>query len=245
MHLTLFQIINYALVILLLILFIRYLWLTFVQRGNQPVQWQHAIKSGSISVKLKKIERTYPDKVRFYNWWFQVERLTREKVPGAFVELGVYKGESAAVIHLMDPGRRFHLFDTFTGFPAGDLEGETGEAASYTPDHFADTSMNQVLKKINGNHNIIMYPGQFPQSAHKFSEQVALVNMDADLYKPTRSGLDFFYPLLSPGGVIIVHDYNYRWPGVIQAVDEFVKNVPENLIYLPDRDGTVMIFRNK
>ena len=48
-----------------------------------------------------------------------------------------------------------------------------------------------------------------------------------------------------PGGVILVHDYNYRWPGVVKAVDDFVQTIPENMVLLPDINGTAMIIRNK
>jgi O-methyltransferase len=187
----------------------------------------------------------YPDKMRFYIWWFQVERLRLEQVPGAFAELGVYKGDSAKVLHHLDPTRRFHLFDTFTGFTARDLHTETGEAATYTTDNFADTDIPSVLKNIGGNHQIIVHPGYFPETAAGFNEPLALVCMDADLYNPTKAGLELFYPLMSPGGVIMVHDYNHKWPGIIKAVDEFVKGIPESIVLMPDINGTAVIIRNK
>jgi O-methyltransferase len=245
MHLTIFQFVNYSLLLVLLILFIRYLWIVFVVRDDHPVQWQFAVKNGRISSRLRHLQRKYPDKVRFFNWWFQVERLANERVPGVFVELGVYQGDSARVIHQMDPNRPFHLFDTFAGFTASDLVVETGEAATYTPDNFSDTTIQSVLKTIDGNHNIIIHQGYFPESARNFRDQVALVNMDADLYNPTKAGLEFFYPLLSPGGVIMVHDFNHKWPGIIKAVNDFVKSIPENLVLLSDINGTAMIIRNK
>ena len=67
MSLSLFQIVNYTLLLVLLILFIRYLWIVFVIRDDEPVQWQYAIKNGKISSRLKKIRKGYPDKVRFLN----------------------------------------------------------------------------------------------------------------------------------------------------------------------------------
>jgi O-methyltransferase len=245
MNLTLFQIINYSLVFLLAVLFIRYLWIVYVHRANQPVQWQHAIKNGLISARLRKMERNYPDKVRFFNWWFQVQRLRQSHIPGVFVELGVYRGDSAAILHQMDPTRPFHLFDTFTGFTTGDLKSETGEAATYTTDHFADTNVSRVLKKIDGDHNIIIHQGYFPDTALGFNLPIALANLDADLYKPTRAGLELFYQNLSPGGVIMIHDYNDRWPGVMKAVNDFSNTISESLIIVPDQDGTAMIIRNK
>jgi O-methyltransferase len=245
MNLSIFQVVNYTLILALLILLLRYLWITFTGLDRKPVQWQFALKNRLVPERLRRLEKAYPDKVRFFNWWLQTGRMTAEKVPGVFVELGVYKGESAGILHQMDPDRPFHLFDTFTGFTPGDLDIETGEAATYTPDNFADTSVEMVLKKINGNNNIIIHKGYFPESARDFHHQVALLNMDADLYKPTRSGLELFYPLMAPGGIILVHDYNHKWPGIIKAVDGFVKTIPENMILLPDINGTAMIIRGK
>ena len=242
---SLFNLANILLGLTLGVLFIRYLWIVWFRREDIPVTWMKAVKDGQVDSRLKKLFRRYRDRQRFFAWWLQVERLKREEVPGAFVELGVYKGASAAVLHNMDPDRPFHLFDTFNGFTAGDLACETGEAATYTPDNFADTSVETVLKKIAGNHHIIIHQGYFPETASGFGSKLALVNMDLDLYNPTREGLEIFYPLLSPGGVIFIHDYNHKWPGIIRAVDEFMKKVSENLVHLPDSDGTVMIIRNK
>ena len=88
--------------------------------------------------------------------------------------------------------------------------------------------------------------GYFPDTVKGLEEKrFALVNLDADLYNPTKAALEFFYLRLSPGGVIFIHDYNIKWPGIIQAVDEFVRNIPETLVLAPDSEGTVMIIKNK
>jgi O-methyltransferase len=246
MNLSLFQILNYSLIILVVIIFIRYMWDVVFNPDYQPAAWKQAKKDGSLGRIILKIERSYTDKVRFFNFWFQVERLHKEQVPGAFAELGVYKGDSARAIHHMDPARRFYLFDTFEGFKETDLSLEKGEAATYTTRNFADTEVNKVLLNIEGNENISVQQGYFPGSAIKLvHEKFALVNIDADLYKPTKAGLEFFYPRLSPGGVILIHDYNNKWEGVVKAVDDFCKTIPENMVVLPDKESTVMIIRNK
>ncbi len=47
--------------------------------------------------------------------------------------------------------------------------------------------------------------------------------IDADhSYKAVRSDLSLFTPLLRPGGILLLHDYDSRaWPGVREAADEF------------------------
>jgi O-methyltransferase len=213
--------------------------------ANQPVAWKEAWSKKQLPGMLVRKERFYHDKVRFFTWWLQAERLKRENISGAYAELGVYKGDSARLIHLMDPTRKFYLFDTFEGFPEEDLYGETGKASTYTAQSFANTSISQVVKRIKGNHLIEIVPGYFPDSAQGMTNEVfALVNIDADLYKPTKAGLEFFYPRMSRGGVILVHDYNPKWPGVIRATDEFLLAVTETPILIPDRDGTLIIVKS-
>ena len=158
----------------------------------------------------------------------------------------MYKGETAKIIHTLDNSRKLHLFDTFEGFKKDDLKNETGEAATYTSKNFADTSEEKVLKYINGNANIVVHKGHFPETASSLKNEIfSLVNIDADLYTSIKSGLEYFYPRLSPGGVIIIHDYNHKWEGAMKAVNEFTKTIPENIIEMPDMYGTVMIIKNK
>jgi O-methyltransferase len=219
----------------------------FFGENYEPPAWELARKEGKLSRELLKVSRNYPDKIRLYNFWLQIQRINKDIVKGDFAELGVYKGDSARLLHLMAPERTFHLFDTFEGFTVTDLQPETGKATAYSTKDFADTSINKVLKNIGGNPDKLkIHAGYFPQSADGMEETTyALVNMDADLYNPTKAGLEHFYPRLSPGGVIFIHDYNDKWEGLIKAVDEFTVTIPEKLILVPDLDSTVMLVRNK
>lgn len=219
----------------------------FFGENYEPPAWEHARKEGRLNRDLIKVSRNYRDKIRLYNFWLQVQRIEKDKVNGDFAELGVYKGESAQLLHLMAPDRTFHLFDTFEGFTGADLHPETGNAAAYSTKSFSDTSLNKVVKKIRGKaEKIKIHAGYFPESAADVEETVfALVNLDADLYNPTKAGLEYFYPRLSPGGIIFVHDYNDKWEGLMKAVDEFIETIPEQLVLVPDLDSTVMIIKNK
>lgn len=243
---SIFQIINISLIALVLFFLIKYLWSIFFDKNYQPVVWTHKIKSGEISKELIRLEKNYPDKVRFFNFWFQIERIKKDNIKGAFAELGVYKGETAKIIHKTDVTRKFLLFDTFEGFTDKDLKFETGEAATYSTINFADTNLKKVKKYINGNDNIIFCKGYFPDTTKGLENEIySLVNIDADLYNPINDGLKYFYPRLADGGVIIIHDYNYKWEGAIKAIDDFVKNIPENLVPVPDMQSSVMIIKNK
>jgi O-methyltransferase len=241
-----FQIAAVALIAVVIVLMVRYLIFSIKEKSYHPSQWAYMLQEKKISKTLIQLEKNYDDKIRFYNFWFQVERLKKENVKGSFAELGVYKGATAKFIHEMDKTRNLHLFDTFEGFNKNDLKPETGDAATYSPKNFADTNEKKVLSYINGNDNIIIHKGHFPETTNGIeNETYALVNIDADLYNPIKEGCQYFYSRLSPGGVMIIHDYNHKWEGAVKAVNEFVKEIPENIIEVPDMHGTVMIIKNK
>jgi O-methyltransferase len=211
---------------------------------SKPYGWEASVKNGEVSKKLKRIERFYRDKVRFYTFWFQIQRLKKEIIPGAFAEVGVYQGETAKMIHEMDNSRRLHLFDTFEGFSKQDLGTEKLNDLNRAID-FSDTTLDSVTKYIDGNDNITFHKGYFPDTTQNLSEEkYAFVHLDADLYNPTLAGLRYFYPRLSEGGVIIIHDYNHTWESVTKAVDEFCRTIPENIIAVSDWQGSVMIVKN-
>lgn len=241
-----FQIIAAVLITVVAVLMFRYLWISWHDKFYHPAQWAYMQKKNRIPSDILEIEKNYDDKIRLYNFWFLINRLKKENIKGAFAELGVYKGETAKIIHTLDNTRKFYLFDTFDGFKKEDLKRETGEAATYTAKHFADTDEKKVIEFIGENNNIIIKKGHFPGTTEGLEKETfALVNIDADLYNPIREGCAFFYPRLSPGGVMIIHDYNHKWEGAMKAVDEFVMTIPENLVEIPDMHGSVMIRKNK
>lgn len=241
-----FNIVTVILINVFVIVVYRYLETYWSYKLYKPYKWEEAKKNKTVSGTLISEERRYYDKIRFYSIWFQMDRILREKVEGDLVELGVHKGETAKLIHEMDTSRTLHLFDTFNGFNEKDLLLENKQGGRYTTNEFSDTDLESVKKYVGGGDRVAFHPGYFPDTAKGLEDKkFAFVHLDADLYLPTIEGLKFFYARLSPGGVIIVHDYNHIWDGVTKAVDEFMPTIPESLIELPDWKGSVMILKNK
>ena len=246
MFITWFEILNFILCLFLILTGYKYFETFWSYKINKPYAWEQSVALKTIPSELIRLERTFRDRVRFYNFWFQIEHIKKMEIEGVFAELGVYKGITAKVIHFMDTNRRFYLFDTFDGFDPRDLKNEFQNESKFDPSNFSDTDITQVRDYISGNDNIIFREGYFPDTVRDLGkERFALVHLDADLYTPTLEALKFFYPRMSPGGVIIIHDYNHTWDGITKAVNLFVKNIPESLIEVMDWQGSVMIVRNK
>jgi len=170
--------------------------------------------------------------------------VTEQQIPGAFAELGVYKGATARLIHYYAPERQLHLFDTFEGFTERSSGAEL-RGAGATASMFSDTSLERVRDFVRpANDNVFFHKGFFPESipAALHSDTFAFVHLDADLYDPIIAGLGFFYPRLQRRGVLVVHDYN-SWAGARKAVEEFFRDKPEFPIPMPDKSGSAVIVK--
>lgn len=78
--------------------------------------------------------------------------------------------------------------------------------------------------------------GYFPDTFDVMEERFGFVSIDPDLYPPTKSALEKFYPLMIDEGVMLVHDYyNDLLPGVRKAVDEFI--VDNEAMFFPIGDA--------
>ena len=52
-------------------------------------------------------------------------------------------------------------------------------------------------------------------------DKIALLRLDTDWYESTLHELKHLFPLLAPGGVLLIDDYA-EWHGARKAVDEFI-----------------------
>lgn len=173
-------------------------------------------------------------------------------VSGAVAELGVYRGDTAWQINELLPDRPLYLFDTFEGFAESDIVTERAYAMSRAETgDFADTSVGEVLERMPHPEMCHIRKGHFPETTAGLAHmEFALVSIDPDLYEPAMAGLEFFYPRLNEGGVILVHDYNNtQYRGVHQAVKEFEQKLtaagepPLKLVPLGDLHGTCVIIK--
>lgn len=177
------------------------------------------------------------DYFRYATLGLAVQRVLLDNIPGAFAEVGVFRGDMTRFIHALAPDRPFFLFDTFEGFPREDLPQGTVD------NRFKNTSVSDVLRTVGDTRTIIVRKGYVPDTfAGLENERFSLVLLDLDLYKPTLAGLEFMYPRLSSGGFLAVHDYNsIESDGACRrAVDEFLRDKPEKPIELADVWGTVL-----
>lgn len=152
----------------------------------------------------------------------------QRSVPGDYAEVGVFEGGTAKVIATAKGVKTLRLFDTFEGLPeSGAVDGGVHRHQQYA------CNLESVKDYLRDYEHVEYYPGLFPDSTHDVPEaRYALAHFDVDLYESTRGCLEYFYPRMEVGGIIISHDYSVL-AGVKQAFDEFLADKPEALIELP------------
>ena len=173
------------------------------------------------------------------------EEIRRRRIPGDIAELGVYRGEFAEELNRMFPQRTLYLFDTFSGFDERDIGAADGKMAQ--PGRFSDTSADAVMARMAYPEKVVIRQGYFPDSLREkdgqtFEGKFALVSLDTDLYQPTMAGLEYFYSRISPGGYIILDDYNSpQFPGAGKAVEDFCEREGLSVVPLCDLHGTAVL----
>jgi O-methyltransferase len=178
---------------------------------------------------------------------YDIARLAIQNcVPGDFVECGVFGGAQCAAMaqaiaeheqreHLWRGpfgqdinwglARHVHLFDSFEGIPAA---GEHDTNWTHPPGQSACSieAVKSMMKQWGIPEELLVYhPGWFRESLYGSAllglERIAVLRLDCDLYESTKLCLEVLYPLVSPGGWIIVDDF--ALPGCRKAVDEFLQ----------------------
>jgi len=163
-------------------------------------------------------------------------------VPGEMAECGCYTGVSAWFMAQTCPNKNLYLFDSFEGLSSPELYDKPENGVQVWKKGDLQTTEDVLRKNLKMFPNIHILkgwiPARFPEVDGK---NFSLVHIDVDLYQPTLDSLNFFYPRLKPGGVIVMDDYGYfTCPGAYKAANEFMADKKEHLLHLPTGQGVII-----
>jgi len=168
-----------------------------------------------------------------------VKYITSNKIPGVFVECGVWKGGAVIAMiktlqQLNFSDREIYLFDTFNAMtmPTEHDVSATGVSAKKIKIAYNTNQLGNSLQDVKNN----VYKTGYDKSKLKFIEgnvmeiiqnnipdKIALLRLDTDFYESTKCEFEYLFPKLSEGGILIVDDYG-RWQGSKKATNEYIKN---------------------
>lgn len=171
---------------------------------------------------------------RLYALYTQAKELCETNIPGNFVECGVARGGSSALLAYMikrysRQPRRVYCFDSFEGMPeptgVDKHDGIAAEATGWGTGTCAapETSVMEVAAKLGAADVVHTVKGYFDSTVPQWRDRVgmiALLHVDADWYESTKVVLGNLYDRVSTNGKIQIDDYGF-WEGCRKAVDEF------------------------
>lgn len=173
-----------------------------------------------------------------------VEHVAQHRIPGAFVECGVYRGGNIelmirALRRLGMADRDIYAYDTFAGMPRPDEIDDHGQGTelktmweSHRSEPDGDAGSNWMRAPLDLVRERILSLG-YPEDRLRFvkglveqtipgviPDRIAILRLDTDFYASTKHELEHLYPRLSDGGVLIIDDYG-AMPGCRIATDEY------------------------
>ena len=155
---------------------------------------------------------------RMHNFRVLVEQAIIGGIPGDVVETGVWRGGAsmmakAVIAAYGDSTRCVYLADSFAGLPAPDPD-------KYPDDKGLDLHLYEELavseEEVRANFakmgllddRVITVKGWFRDTMQNFpAKTIAVLRLDGDLYESTIDPLKYLYDRVSPGGWVIVDDY--------------------------------------
>jgi O-methyltransferase len=146
---------------------------------------------------------------------------------GDFLEVGVWRGGSAAIIGTraqLFPDAKLWLADTFSGVPQAPSSHDT----LYQGGEHADTSIGEVQRVLRdcGVLNYEILQGLFPKDTGSTvaDRTFRFAHIDVDSYESASQTFDWVWPRMVVGGLVIFDDYGF-WG--CEGVAAFVNRLKE------------------
>jgi hypothetical protein len=169
-----------------------------------------------------------------------VKYIHRANVTGSVVECGVWRGGSmmAAALTLRRLGdlRDVYLYDTFEGMtePTAndvDLWGRRPRMADLDWCHAPIQGVRDAIATTGYPEPLVhLVKGPVESTIPRTTpDQISVLRLDTDWYESTLHELEYLYPLLAPGGVLIIDDYGH-FLGVRKATDEYFARLAQPVL---------------
>jgi O-methyltransferase len=185
---------------------------------------------------------TLVDPLRCYELWSLVQQSAKLS-EGALIEVGVWRGGTGCLIaeaaRAAGVSAPVYLCDTFSGVVnvgAMDTRYKGGEHHDTSVDIVKQLAESMRLPSIQ------ILQGIFPtDTGHLVRDTFRFVHLDLDVYESTRQSLNFIWPRLVIGGIVVFDDYGiHGCEGVTRLVNEVSKRDDRVFVYNANGHGILI-----
>jgi len=205
-----------------------------IKKSERP--WREVMEAFPVYVRRYHLTRF----LAYYEFFKMIK-----DIPGNIVECGIYRGATLfsfgkflEIFCMGDKARKVIGFDNFEGFTGFSPEdGPSTDTASkkmggWSPKDFYDEFMELLdifhkdafapwatrIQIVKGNveetipDHVKNNPGL----------RISLLHLDIDLFSPTKTALEYLYPLVVKGGIVVLDEYAItHWAGESKALEEY------------------------
>lgn len=168
------------------------------------------------------------------------------KLPGDFVECGTNTGiMSLAICKYLDfnaTGKTFWLFDTFEGAPLEQLIEDEWQAGRDKTKNQYFPCYELAVKNFSPYANAKLVKGIVPDTfAQVEIDAVSYLCVDMNIVYPEVVALEFFWPRLVKGAVVVLDDYGWKQCAIQKmGHDAFARKVGVEIMLLPTGQGLIL-----
>lgn len=157
------------------------------------------------------------------------------KLEGDIAEMGCWRGLSShqMATHLKSKSfeGQYHIFDSFEGlseYETVDIAQDREQDLDAIRKSFA-CSQETVQNNLKEFTFIHYHKGWIPERFSDVADRTfSFVHIDVDLYQPIKDSIEFFFPRMCKGAIMVFDDYgSNEFPGAKKAVDEFLNANPK------------------
>lgn len=175
------------------------------------------------------------------------------KLDGDFVECGVAKGFlSSGIMHALNwnnLNKEFYLLDTFEGLVSKYLNDAEKKHVGDVSQHNKNAmemvyckEFEKVQKNFSEWNKVVIIKGPVPDTLPQVNtNKIAFLHIDMNCAFPERKAIEYFWPKMVLGGVVLLDDYAFPGHEAQQiGLDEWARLNQVKICALPTGQGLIL-----
>lgn len=167
-------------------------------------------------------------------------------LPGDFVECGVNTGFLSLTVcdyvNFNKSGKSFWLFDTFSGIPVDQINDRERKLSREKQNALYPDCWETARKNFAPFPRAHLIRGKVPDTLPTQPiQKVAYLSIDMNIALPERAAIEFFWPLLVPGALVVLDDYGWQQhESQKETMDEFARQAGVAILTMPTGQGLLI-----
>jgi len=156
--------------------------------------------------------------IRKTHRWLVLSKIIKDNKVKSYVEVGVWRGDNIKRLLKLCPGVKLSGVDNYDYLNY--RTGQEDKQVQMTAEEW-ESAKNRTLKLQKSKYYTHLLCNSIKGSEMFDDNSLDMVFIDAEhTYQGVKEDIEAWLPKVKPGGILVGHDYNIRFMGVVFAVNE-------------------------